>query len=98
MTPIAKSPRTYTLWSFYDQNNQQHRYVLSLCMQYGWRKLHKVTGKTVADLGALDKWLRGKHKIGQSPILKPLNLMHTDELSKVIHALEQMVNKKHSKL
>ncbi|AUS04513.1 hypothetical protein [Pseudotamlana carrageenivorans] len=94
MTKTAPSPKKYTLWSFYDSNNQQHKYILSLCMQFGWSKAHKVTGKQVANLGALDKWLRGVHKIGQSPIKKPLQDMSTTELSKVITALENMVFKK----
>ncbi|MGV8814770.1 MAG: hypothetical protein ACOH2D_11740 [Gelidibacter sp.] len=86
----------YVLWSFYDKINVQHRYILSLCIQYGWSKLHKVTGQEVADLGALDKWLRGTHKSGQSPIKKPLQDMDHKELSKVISALESMTLKKHS--
>lgn len=86
--------RKYVLWSFFDKGNTQHSYILSLCIQYGWYKLHKVRGTKVADLGALDKWLRGKHKVGQSPVKMPLQDMNPDECSKVIYALEQMVIKK----
>jgi hypothetical protein len=93
---IENKRTTYTLWSFYDKANKQHAYILSLCIQFGWSKPHKITGKQVADLGALDAWLRGKHKIGQSPILKPLQDMERKELSRVIYALEQMVTKKHN--
>lgn len=89
----APAKRKYVLWSYFDKNNTQHSYILSLCIQYGWSKEHKVTGKKVADLGALDKWLRGKHKIGQSPVKKPLQDMQPEECSKVIHALEQMLYK-----
>lgn len=82
---------TYVLWSFYDKINVQHLYILSLCIQYGWKKTHKVTGKEVADLGALDKWLRGTHKSGQSPVKKPLQSMEHAEASRVISALENMI-------
>lgn len=88
---------TYVLWSFYDKKNTQHLYILSLCIQYGWTKTHKVTGKEVADLGALDKWLRGTHKSGQAPIKKPLQDMNPKETSKVISALEHMIVKRHTK-
>ncbi|NRR90631.1 hypothetical protein HSX10_03535 [Winogradskyella undariae] len=83
----------YVLWSFFTVGNTQHSYILSLCIQYGWSKDHKTKAIKVADLGALDKWLRGTHKIGQSPVLKPLNDMSPYECSKVIHALEQMIYK-----
>ncbi len=94
----TSKPKKYTLWSFFEFKNPQHRYVLSLSIQYGWAKTHPVTGKQVADLGKLDKWLKGTHKIGQSPVKKPLNDMEPDEMSKVIVALENMVYKKHAKL
>ncbi|EGV44353.2 hypothetical protein BZARG_757 [Bizionia argentinensis JUB59] len=83
------------LWSHFDFTNPQHRYVLSLAMQFGWSKIHPITGKQVADLGALDKWLKGKSKIGQSPVLKPLMEMTPTETSRIIVALENMVAKKH---
>lgn len=97
MTAYAKAvpSKKYTLWSFYDKNNGQHNYILSLCIQFGWSKRHPRTGKEVANLGALDKWLRGTSPSGQSPVLKPLQVMEREELSKVITALEQMVAKKY---
>ncbi|WP_417289638.1 hypothetical protein [Corallibacter sp.] len=97
MTAATKTSNKYKMWSFFKYENPQHRYVLSLAMQFGWSKPHPVTGKQVADLGALDKWLKGKHKCGQSPVQKPLNDMDPNECSKVIYALEMMVNDKHSK-
>lgn len=93
----TETKKPYVLWSFYNKDSSQHKYILSLSIQYGWTKTHKVTGKSIADLAALDKWLRGKHAIGQSPVCKPLNDMTRPELSKVITALENMVTKKHSK-
>lgn len=85
------------LWSYFDKDNAKHRNILSLCIQFGWYKDHHKTGREVADLGALDSWLRGKATIGQSPVKKPLAEMEPAELSKVIFALEKMVTKKHSK-
>lgn len=81
------------LWSYFDKDNIQHRTILSYCIQFGWSKPHHKTGLEVADLGALDSWLRGKSSIGQSPVKKPLMEMHRAELSKVIFALEQMLGK-----
>ncbi|MGJ5643233.1 hypothetical protein [Formosa sp. S-31] len=91
MTVTKQTKRT--LWSFYDKDNSQHKYILSLCIQYGWVKAHPKTGRRVADLGALDKWLRGTFKTGQSPVKKPLQDMTPIEASKVISALENMVSK-----
>ena len=85
------------LWSYFDKNNKQHLTILSLCIQFRWTKEHPVTGKQVADLGALDSWLRGQSTIGQSPVKKPLAEMEPAELSKVIFAMEQMIKKYYSK-
>ena len=79
------------LWSYFDPKNGKHMYILSLCIQYGWAKDHPKTGKRVADLGRLDRWLKGRDKNGQSPVQKPLSEMSIFELSKVIGALENMV-------
>lgn len=85
------------LWSYFDKKNHQHQYILSLCIQYGWTRKHPVRGIDVADLGALDRWLRGKAKSGQSPVQKPLNEMNRIELSRVISAMEKMITKKFMK-
>lgn len=92
---ISKKTDRRKLWSYFDKDKESHRYILSLCIQYGWSKAHPRTGNEVADLGALDQWLRGKHTNGQSPVKKPLMEMGKEELSKVITALEQMVTKTH---
>lgn len=89
---IKKTDRR-KLWSYFDKDNTKHKYILSLCIQYGWSKSHPKTGHEVADLGALDSWLRGKSTIGQSPVKKPLQEMNSKELSKVITALEAMITK-----
>lgn len=99
MKPQATKPKTdrRKLWSYFDKSNSKHKYILSLCIQFGWSKEHYKTGNTVADLGALDSWLRGNATIGQSPVKKPLEEMTTAELSKVIVALESMITKHYSK-
>lgn len=83
------------LWSYFDPKEKKHLYILSLAIQYGWRKEHPKTGREVADLGALDGWLKGKHKSGQSPVQRPMMEMDNAELSKVITALENIVAQKH---
>ena len=94
---IPKKTDRRKLWSYFDKSNTQQLYVLSLCIQLGWSKKHFKSGREVADLAALDSWLRGKSKSGQSPVKKPLNEMITSELSTVISAMENMVKKHHSK-
>jgi len=66
-------------------------------MQFGWSKPHPTKAMQIADLSNLDKWLRGIHKMGQSPVKKPLKDMSPNETSTVIFALEEMVKKKHEK-
>lgn len=85
------------LWSYFKKENPKHMYILSLCIQFGWSKEHPKNGRTVADLGALDSWLRGNSTIGQSPVKLPLEEMTPQELSKVIAALENMIKKHYSK-
>lgn len=102
MTPLAKKsePKKFDrrkLWSYFNPKSNKHMYILSLCIQYGWSKEHPKTGKEVADLGKLDVWLKGKHKMGQSPVKKPLMEMQPGELSTVITALENMVTKANEK-
>lgn len=94
-SPRAQKKKGYQLWSFFDPKKANHRQVLSLAIQYGWSKEHPTTGKEVADLGALDNWLRGRAKSGKSPVKKPLMDMSSKEISKVITALENMVSGKY---
>tara|TARA_R100000306_G_C4366041_1_gene137698 strand:- start:989 stop:1285 length:297 start_codon:yes stop_codon:yes gene_type:complete len=98
MSEIANKPKTdrRKLWSYFDPKINRHMYIMSLCIQYGWSREHPKTGREVADLGQLDKWLRGKHKNGNSPVQKPLLEMEKGELSRVITALENMVLKANS--
>lgn len=97
MEDTVKKTDRRKLWSYFDPKSRKHMYILSLCIQYGWTREHPKTHKEVADLGKLDQWLRGKHKIGQSPVKKPLAEMTPAEVSQVITALENMVTKANAK-
>lgn len=79
-------------WAVFNKDNQQHRYILSLCIQMGWSVTSERYGE-VADLNRLSNWL----KSNLSPIVKPLKDMEPNELSKIVSALESMNGKHHSK-
>lgn len=76
-------------WARFDKTNPQHRTILSRCYTLGWRD--EETGYT--DLNRLGGWL----KSDRSPIRKTLKEMNRAELSKIISALESMINKKYRK-
>jgi len=78
-------------WSLFSLTNKQHHYILSLCIQFGWTAQHHKSGREIADLKALDKWMRSD----KCPVQKPLLKMTRKETSKIIFALEEMVTKKH---
>lgn len=78
-------------WAYFDKNNERHRYVLSLCIQYGWSKRGRVA--TFADLDRLNEWMHSD----KCPVKKELKKMDNDELTSFIGALESMTRKKYSK-
>lgn len=75
-------------WALFDKNNSKHKYILSLCYQLGLTI--ELKGRTIADTNKLSEWL----KSDRSPVQKPLMKMTTFEVSKIIQALEQIVQKK----
>ncbi|MHC5309115.1 hypothetical protein ACYSNM_03390 [Myroides sp. LJL116] len=75
-------------WGYFDNNNSKHKYILSLLRQLGM--VTEVKGRDVADINKLGQWL----KSDRSPVQKPLKKMNQLELSRVISALEKMVQKK----
>ncbi len=75
-------------WGYFDKNNRQHKYVLSLLLQLGWTQQHHIYG-VVPDTHHLSNWLKSE----RSPVKKPLDKMNGKELTKVIGALERMVFK-----
>src|SRR5690606_20818993 len=78
-------------WAVVDKYNQQHKYILSLLMQIGWRKQSDRYG-TVADLNRLSDFLKSK-KSPLNPHLKPLQDMDHKETSKLISCFESMLTK-----
>ncbi|WP_394749506.1 hypothetical protein [Spongiimicrobium salis] len=89
------NPHQASNWGAFDRTDQQHKQILSLCMQYGWQKKHLKTGRNIADIGKLGQWLEGTLGQGQGPVKKPLISMDTQEVSKTISALKAMVKKKY---
>lgn len=86
-----QKPVLYDNWAFYDKNNRSHKYLLSLAIQYGWSKSDNKYGE-IADLVPISEWLKSE----RSPVRKKLKEMTNTETSKVLSALEQMVNKKYA--
>lgn len=74
-------------WARFDNNNPQHRTILSRCYTLDW--VDEETG--YADLNRLGGWL----KSDRSPVKRPLKEMNRAELSKIISALESMIVKKY---
>lgn len=68
----------------FDPQNPQHRTVLARCHELGWVQADK---PHLVDLNSLGGWLISK----KSPVKKALQDMSHKELSKVIHALENMI-------
>lgn len=79
-------------WGMFDRSNQQHKAILSLCMNYGWKKRNPKSGFDIADIGALGNWLKNDPRC---PVRKPLKKMDVTETSKIISALENMVSGKY---
>lgn len=86
---IVQGGRGYskTNWGLFHQNNQQHKYVRSLCIQAQWVVKNEKWGE-VADLEKLSEFL----KSNKCPVNMPLKKMSPEEVSKVIIALEAIVS------
>jgi hypothetical protein len=74
-------------WGLFDKNNQQHKYLRSLCVQAKWVVENEKWGE-VADLEKLSDFL----KSNKCPVNMPLKKMSPEEVSKVIIALEAIVS------
>lgn len=81
-----------TNWAFFNKDNEQHKYILSLLIQMGWSQQHPKYGE-VADMARLSNFLKSK----KSPVPKPLPDMSITETSKLISCLESMLTKSLSK-
>ena len=92
MSTITATPKPTILtdhFTKFDYKNKQHRYILSLCYQFGWETTKN--GKPLADMERLAAWLQSV----KAPVQKPLTEMSRQQLSRTITALENMVNKKY---
>jgi hypothetical protein len=90
--PITEGGRTQSKnnWGLFDNNNQQHKTLLSLLRQAQWTIPHKKWGE-VADLERLSEFLKGN----KSPIKKPLKSMEPWEVSKIIEAFKGIAESKY---
>ena len=78
-------------WGYFDNNNTQHRTVLSLMRQAGWLVENDRHGE-VPDIKRLSDFL----KSSKSPVNKPLKEMTPQQLSKIIIAFEGIVKHKYN--
>lgn len=86
---VEPAPKKQPFWGKFDQNNEQHRLIISLMYQANWTKDWK--GKRVPDLARLSDFLHSE----KSPVNKALMKMETKELSKIIIAFEGIVASTH---
>lgn len=77
-------------WGLFDQNNQQHKTLLSLLRQAQWTVPNDKWGE-VPDINRLSDFL----KSDKSPVNKPLKKMEPAEVSKIIEALKGIVKSKY---
>lgn len=92
LVQLNRKPQELDNWALFDKTNSRHRYVLSLCIQYGWST--QGDRGTIADLSQLNRWMHSN----LCPVQKPLKEMEPKkELKAFIGALEGMVNKKFKK-
>lgn len=86
---ILQGGRTHSKsnWGLFNKYDQQHKYVRSLCMQAQWT-VPSEKWREVADLNRLSDFL----KSDKSPVNLPLKKMTPQEVSKIIVALEGIVN------
>lgn len=84
--------RTYSKsnWGLFDNNNQQHRTILSHMRTAQWVVPNDKWGE-VPDINRLSEFL----KSDKSPVNKPLKKMEPEEVSKIIEAFKGIVNSKY---
>lgn len=84
-TPPPAPKKKLANWGVFDKDNTQHRTILSLMRQAQWTK--DWNGREVPDIIRLSDFLHSD----KSPVNKALKKMETHELSKIIVALEGIV-------
>jgi len=80
----------YSNEAYFDSHSTQHLSILAKCHELGW--VH-VDSPRIPDLQRLGRWLISK----KCPVQKPLKEMTTKEVSKVIGALEKIIEKRYLK-
>ena len=80
----------YSKEAYFDSHNAQHLSLLAKCHELGWVR---EDNPKIPDLGRLGRFLLSK----RCPIQKPLKEMTTKEVSKVIGALEKIIEKRYEK-
>ena len=80
----------YAREAYFDSHNAQHLSLLAKCHELGWVR---EDNPKIPDLGRLGRFLLSK----RCPIQKPLKEMTTKEVSKVIGALEKIIEKRYEK-
>ena len=80
----------YSKEAQFDSHNTQHLSLLAKCHELGWVR---EDNPKIPDLGRLGRFLLSK----RCPVQKPLKEMTTKEVSKVIGALEKIIEKRYEK-
>jgi hypothetical protein len=80
----------YSKEAYFDSHNAQHLSLLAKCHELGWVQ---EDNPRIPDLQRLGRWLLSK----KCPVQKPLKEMTTKEVSKVIGALEKIIEKRYEK-
>lgn len=80
----------YSFAAHFDSHNTQHLSLLAKCHELGWVQ---VDNPRIPDLQRLGRWLLSK----KCPVQKPLMEMTSKEVSKVIGALEKIIEKRYEK-
>ena len=80
----------YSKEAYFDSHNAQHLSLLAKCHELGWVR---EDNPRIADLQRLGKFMLSK----RCPVQKPLKGMTTKEVSKVIGALEKIIEKRYEK-
>jgi hypothetical protein len=76
--------QSVTNWGYFDKNNGQHSYILSILRTANIVVKNGRWGEIADMLGWFDRFL----KSNKSPVKKPLKKMTPTEVSKIITALE----------
>lgn len=86
---IIRRPRH--TWGDLNQDSKQHRYIFNLAKDAFGKRFNLEKKRFEPDYDRLSDWL----KSARCPVQKPVRLMSTAELSKVISALSGIIKNKY---